>query len=591
MPDPVSPLEGTAPAPEYYGFTHCDGLDLILSAQTYQSALTYPRWRSWPKPTPGGASCNVAILGQPGTGKSTLALNMACRMRLFRGEKPQDSDGDRVTVVYCSLEQEPEPLRRRVQDSEGSSVITLEGPRYQQTPQVLKGIVDSEVATWRQARDNSGGVETPRLPNIVFFPDLSPRRLEQTGESRSDDAAIFWERLSEIRRIVERINQAGYPPAMVVIDSLNVFGDQPVSRYLIEQLFKMLAKENVIAMVVAEDPSADGRERPEEPTISPGIAYLADIVIELGWGTDCGYEYRTITVKKSRLTANVYSSQQMKIRKSGIEVFPSLHAWYTFLLGAGSEDEDSRITDPSNRLKFGTRPTAQPRFPKFIPFTNRRPASLTHVIHGPRGTGKREYALRYAAQSSRDFGGHKEDSSFLLVALGTALHSLPPARGVVLKLGDRPDVRFGGTDGKATWLPLAKGYLKKAEIETVEGENANGLVLWLAPGFLLPEEFVQYVFDVLQTNAGVTRVVVDDVAQIPVRYPVIARQIRELGNFYTVLAEMFRKMRVDATFVCSKQPRRDIVETALLSVCDGTFETKSGEGDAEYHGSLPLFRA
>ena len=69
---------------------------------------------------------------------------------------------------------------------------------------------------------------------------------------------------------------------MIVIDSLNVFGDKPVSRYLIEQLFTLFREKQIVGVFISEDPQA-ANQNSIEPLISSGIANLADVVIKLTW--------------------------------------------------------------------------------------------------------------------------------------------------------------------------------------------------------------------------------------------------------------------------------------------------------------------
>jgi hypothetical protein len=59
------------------------------------------------------------------------------------------------------------------------------------------------------------------------------------------------------------------------------------------------------------------------------------------------------------------------------------------------------------------------------------------------------------------------------------------------------------------------------------------------------------------------------------RHPAIARQIKEQGNLFSVLVELFRRTGVDACFVCGSGPAESTaMSEALKSVSHGAIETR-----------------
>lgn len=539
---------------EFCAFPHAVGLDRVLQMQKFSPecenndnnvmySLPYPS-----KDT--GLACNIVILGKPGTGKSTLALEMASRLRIVDNV---DNDngystkaGETATVIYYSLEQSPKSQIRRHSKLVPPTAVTCEGPtkdehlcidcseltveRNQDIPCLL--------GYTKQAIDN--------CCNFILFPQLSPRRLEQTGE-RQDDESVFWQRLSEIRNLVERL-QAPCPNPdhkgfsfrpklrMVIIDSLNVFGDRPISRYLLEQLFAFFVEKQLVGVFVAEDPEAVAKSMTEEPHVSLGIANIADVVIKMQWETSEGYCSRGIEIEKSRFTSNIYGIQQMKMRSRGIQVLPSIHSWYSFLTEYQINEPRKKL-DSNNRLKFnlegindilGEPPGAT------IP-------SITYSLSGPKGSCKTPIAISYALSACDDLTGN--DGKFLLVSLDV---SPEPAERVgsfgnynltIEDLFDKENLQIGQTKGRLS-------VVKKNEIIV-------GYQLWLAPGFLLAEELVHYLYKILllEELKQVTRVVIQDIGLVPMRYPVIFRHINQHGNLFTVIMELMRKLRIDCMFV------------------------------------------
>jgi KaiC/GvpD/RAD55 family RecA-like ATPase len=527
---------------EFCAFVGSPGFNRIFEAQRL---LFKPedRYYSWPVPSANLRSCNAVIVGKPGTGKTTLALEMAGRVRMVKV-----TDGRIVppyvpaTVIYCSLEQPQSGQISRLTQILGKTGFSAE--ELTADPGLLYDKVNS--------KENA---------NLILMPHLSPRRLEQTGEE-DDGSSIFWQRMDELRRHisdvcrVEKEKETTRKLRMLVIDSLNVFGDRPVSRYLIEQLFALCAENKLIGIFVAEDPETVLPSGLQEPAISPGISYLADVVIKLDWNRDQGYCFRTVEVVKARHNRNVNGPQQVKLDDDGLSIFPSLHWWHTTLTRSKPRESIPR----GNRLEFGFEQINC----QFDENDALLPKSIIHTVVGRRGTGKTRLAFRYATRQP-----------FLLVSLG--------CHGDECDLQNRlfsPDGRpltqsRTGTEALSRLIPKTKGMLKQF------GETAAGYQLWMAPGFLLPEELVHYLHEIF-VQFDIQRVVIEDVGFIPVRYPVIARQIREHCNFFPVLAELFRRLGVDCCFVCTREERRgDIIYASLLSISHGIIQTSAERRDRQ----------
>ncbi|MBN1900584.1 AAA family ATPase, partial [Candidatus Sumerlaeota bacterium] len=343
------------------------GLDRILKQQSFPATQRDHNLYSLPYPQKGKTgSCNIVILGDPGTGKSTLALEMALGLRVGKLIENNVIDGKPATVIYYSLEQDRDSLIKRMDeiqrpdkqpaDKSKERAIYLEGPK---NPFKKEDLLVSDNEKKEKADKKTKGQTTLDNLNLILMPILSPRPLEQilpTGDEGRQESGIFWKRLGEIRNLIDNLerirknpgNHLPPPLRMVIIDSLNVFGDKTLSRYLIDQMFSFFSDRGLIGAFIAEDFDSSRIEFDEKSILSPGIVNLADVVIRMSWDKEEGYFFRNIEIVKSRQTPNVYGQQQMKIRNKGIEIFPSLHSWYNYLHSSSKEKNNEQ--ENTNRI-------------------------------------------------------------------------------------------------------------------------------------------------------------------------------------------------------------------------------------------------
>lgn len=579
---------------EWCHFAHLKGFDRIINQQWRVPRQDKPDiYGSLPLPKAGESSCNIVILGRPGTGKSTLALEIAATLRTLSGDKLAPA-----TVLYYSLEQSPETMIRRGSAfAHGPAPICVVGPdepvdlvhaaktlahlkteaEAKEPQDIRKAYEESLQRRARKSADSAAVTATDIAGdnNIILFPSLSPRRLEQTGdpdEARQDESSVFWRRFVEIRKLVDELTSPSastilHPLRMLVIDSLNVFGDRPVTRYLLEQLFSFFEERELIGIFIAEDPEAAVSSTREEPYISPGISYLADMVIRLDWDTKEGYAFRRLEVVKSRHTRNAYGCQQMKMRPVGISVYPSLHNWHTFMQRNANDPATGKTSGlfAFNPFKHGVFAISdqEKQLGQRI--------SLSHVVAGPRDTFKTEIGMSFALGAS-EITVKEEAGTFLIISFD--LRSDFPGRTAGFTSTDLTQETYGGS---AIILPDSKGKFN----EVKRKEETIGYHLWLVPGYLLSEEVASFVYDILDKVKTITRVTILDISQLRMRHPVVARQVMEYGNLFSVLTEMFQRHQVDSMFVCSNEDKdSDKISQQLMNVAHTRIVTaKPSEGN------------
>lgn len=217
----------------------------------------------------------VLIKGKAGCGKSTLALQMAVGLTASLRERGQGSS----LAHYYTLEQNP-------QNESVHLAVKFADLRNQQGKQ---------------------------LPNLVSFNPNMPRE-DKSGERFVSDS-------NPLVRALDVLHETGKSTdaAVVVLDGLNaVPGDE--RRYI--DFSRMVSKLRASAQfsIIAYEPS-DG-------TGDDWIDYLVDTIIVLEADQHVGaieYLLHRLTITKSRYQNAALGWHQYKIRKEGIEVYPSIH--------------------------------------------------------------------------------------------------------------------------------------------------------------------------------------------------------------------------------------------------------------------------
>jgi KaiC/GvpD/RAD55 family RecA-like ATPase len=286
-------------------------------------------------------SGNILIKGRPGSGKSTLALQMAVACTF---------PPNHYSSVYISFEESIRDIQIKAKGFNWQKKIYpiryIDGIDDSSTPEdiaysLLKCMTQPDECVFKQSSKYDQSTEfnpdqcTMHCNNVfghnekdqkgtqqklyeprVFLPLLSPRGLFSEGQTRDE---LFWERYRQLERLLtgieclrkESISNAGIPPIrMVCIDSLNVLGDDRLSRNELFKLFDLLKSKGVIGVFTAEQESWVTKQ----PVGDSVEDYLADIIIQLHMEDDSGYANRYIEITKSRHQHQVYGIHPLRLR-------------------------------------------------------------------------------------------------------------------------------------------------------------------------------------------------------------------------------------------------------------------------------------
>lgn len=548
---------------------------------------------------------NVVICGEPGTAKSTLALQFAAACVHYNSSVP----------AYISLETPPEAVRGKA-EAFGWDKYLREVRHIHEVDdfssadrlaELLKKALSQPsrcpVVSKPETGDSDVGIicgtcGAPPFKPCILMPSLSPRPIESSPAGES----LFATRFHQLERLLEageRLNGVMRKKSpeecyvrhflpLVVVDSLNMLGLRALNREEIYRLFALFRRCGTTGVFVVETT----QDTPFDST-------MADVVISMKMEEDQEYTLRYLEIEKSRYYHQVYGrhafrtsplpsrEQQVPIvpgydnplasekpPKHGVVVFPSLHY---LVLKTDREPplEHSRESEAS-QYDFGIKA-----------FTRILPANLTRgqvvMLEGPRGTFKTSIALNFLARGFRD------QESVLLIRLSDIglfqqdkqhrLRHFPRLSEdmVLRRFSDKGDARNG--EIPFIWETLRNVTLKDKRSEDITAyDHADHLWHNLAPtskmdinvwastahkdlkfkprlfeiafkgGFLLPEEFVQIVREILirrKDNERIRRIVLDDVSQIGVSYPFL-RHSRTTGDFFlAAFVHLMRNHRVD----------------------------------------------
>jgi KaiC/GvpD/RAD55 family RecA-like ATPase len=264
---------------------------------------------------------NILIKGRPGTGKSTLALQMAvaCTWR-----------PNHYSSIFFSLEESCGNVLKKAKnmgwEEKIKQVLYLDNIDDTSSPEriglALKDLLTQpDCCIMKNNSDHSEGhTHLEYIEPCVLLPMLSPRSI--SPNERGQDT-LFWERYKQLEKLLigaKWLRTHGFKSEsipdirMACIDSLNVFGDQLLTRTELFKLFDLFSRYGVIGVFTAEQELEGG-----ESSSTDSANYLADVVINLQMEEDNGYAVRYFEVQKSRYQHEVYGKHPLRMR--GHEIY------------------------------------------------------------------------------------------------------------------------------------------------------------------------------------------------------------------------------------------------------------------------------
>lgn len=506
-------------------------------------------------------SGNIVIMGAAGTGKSTLAFQMAaaCASKLNHG-----------IAVYYSLEVSFQQFKlSMIQENQQNNDAILLNPMFDFSTQPnldSDRMLGSALRSCLQAdeEESGSGVKTGgRIKPQILFPNLSPCSI---SDDQANHDEVFLKRFKELELLLRAISayneevtsqfekikkdakekqkKTGKPVTipydavdprvkLVVIDSINAFSNNTLNRQEIIRLMSLLKEYGIIGIFTLGD---DGNHISPEMIEGSTIQYLADVVISLKCDYTNSYTHNYLEITKSRYRQQVIGKHPYKIIqidasvmnlsrlftpgiKKKLEVLPSLH----YRTNASTRfDEDRFIHQTAKEWNlFGINEMSE-----ILPehFKNRsKDLSQIITIIGESGLYKSDIAINALLEGNR---------------IGE--------NGLIVRLSDRELFRYSGV---RLSLQLFNAIQKESEHRVIEMEesladqelkkasklklykftvygwkpdfaenNARLYEVTFKSGVLYPEELVDELLRIIRLH-NVKRIVLADLKLIGVSYP------------------------------------------------------------------------
>lgn len=506
-------------------------------------------------------SGNIVIMGAAGTGKSTLAFQMAaaCASKLNHG-----------IAVYYSLEVSFQQFKlSMIQESLQDNDAILLTPMYNFSAQpnldsdrmlgsALRNCLQSDKA------ETVNGVKAEgKVKPQILFPNLSPCSISDDQVNHDE---VFLKRFKELELLLraisaynegvtnqlekitgeakEKRNKTGKPVTiaydaadprvkLVVIDSINAFSNNTLNRQEIIRLMSLLKEYGIIGVFTLGD---DGNHISPEMIEGSTIQYLADVVISLKSDYTNSYTHNYLEITKSRYRQQVIGKHPYKIIqvnssvmnlsrlftpgiKKKLEVLPSLH----YRTNASTRfDEERSIHEAAKEWNLFGIDEMSKILPEHFKTRSKDLAQIITII-GESGLYKSDIAINALLEGNR---------------IGE--------NGLIVRLSDRELFRYSGV---RLSLQLFNAIQKESDHHIIhmeesladqESKKASKLKLYkfnvygwkpdfssnkarlyevtFKSGVLYPEEMVDELLRIIRLH-NVKRIVLADLKLIGVSYP------------------------------------------------------------------------
>ncbi len=517
----------------------------------------------------GEGSGNMVIIGEHGTGKSTLAFQIAaaCADELNKG-----------ISVYYSLEiTRTQIIENYIPANNDCANKLFYFSGDDEKDNLTSGNLSKRLQLILKRGDDKADIK----PQILF-PHLSPRGITA---STDDNDNLYMMRYKEIQYMLRAIvaynkcaEKENYPKVKaIIVDSLNVFGDKQLTREEIFRLFNLFKENRILGIFTLEKYSTHDVNA---INFVNNVKYMADVVISLTKSEYNHYYHTYLEIEKSRNIPQATGKHPYKIRttndpKSNIIkklfIYPSMH----YML-FGSENRLKNKGENANRQKknvFGIEGMEEVLPQYFSENNSKKDHSKIISITGKSGMFKSDLAVNALL-----YGITQKEN------------------GLIIRLNDRIifndiGVRINEEINEHLCENERKEFvLKTVEMEGNDFEHKYALNKWtlleketalmeivFKGGALLPEEFVDTVCRIINEH-NINNIAFIDIKSIGISYPFLINSETSASMFISAFIHLMRNYGVNVFFSSSysdvKESDDEVKKTVALSdaviVCEKT---------------------
>ncbi|MBI5374219.1 MAG: hypothetical protein HZA77_02220 [Candidatus Schekmanbacteria bacterium] len=518
---------------------------------------------------------NIVISGPPGIGKTSLALEILCRLQKIScskssGRCPTGSinENENGVVAYISIEQSSVTIEKTAkmltQNNKKGIALTSCGYKSFDKKIKIKNLQFEPTGGGSTSYDGKMGrpyletynkiTEDADKYRTLLLPKLSPRFYSQL--SHENERIVFWERFKQLCRLCENAswskgdwetnkeeqkNELKENTLLAMaVDSLNAFGQEQLNREQIYQLFRLVTWSGILGIFIYEE--ADNSHNSD--SFLNEVSFLTDIHIKLSWNT-LNYTFKQIEVTKSRYQRHVLGKHPFKIRNNGLVIYPSLHTqiakqerWQRkfgndlkvpksdFGITLAKDKKNNTNTIPKSNSIFKIRDDS------FI------------LIKGARNTNKLAISMPYLYSylSNKDNQKEEENRNVMIINFGPEIQvdNLHPNK-TIKKINYQEVPKFKhlincnwSSDDKSKSIDDEKYRIEKY---LYPGTKKAIFIVSFNTGYLMPEQCISFILQEVKIRA-IQRIVFLSTYHLPLRFPLLAADS-------TFLPYLIRIMKID----------------------------------------------